>query len=115
MNTDTGANTEMLKSRVKGAADAVGHALTLKTVVQTQMNTDGHGFAAYCRATPPHPQGERLRRGLPQCSSVSSYGFSVATAVFRLTELAPQRGGLILGRNAAQAKPVFRHPRAIKT
>ena len=37
----------------------------------------------YCRADLPHPQGERLRRGLHQCLSVSIGGFFVATAGFR--------------------------------
>ena len=49
----------------------------LKRAVQPQMNTDGHGFAADCRANPPHPQGERLRRGLHQCLSVSICGYIV--------------------------------------
>ena len=57
--------------------------MNLKRAVQPQMNTDEHRLAAYCRATPPHPQGERFRRGLPQCLSVSIGGFSVSTAVFR--------------------------------
>jgi len=36
--------------------------LNLKRAVQPQMNTDGHGFAAYCRATPPHPCKGNVRR-----------------------------------------------------
>ena len=42
-------------------------AMNLKTAVQPQMNTDGHGFAADCRADSPHPPDERLRRCLHQC------------------------------------------------
>jgi len=39
---------------------------------------------AKCRAIPPHPQGERLRRGLPQGLSGSICGFIVATAIFKM-------------------------------
>jgi len=51
-------------------------------------NTDGHGLAAYCRAGSPHPQGQRLRRGLPQGLSVSICGFIVSTAGFRIMGIA---------------------------
>ena len=63
--------------------------MTLKRAVQPQMDTDEHRFTASCRATPPHPQGERLRRGLHQCSSVFICGFIVSTAVLRLIRLFP--------------------------
>ena len=75
--------------------------LNLKRAVQPQMNTDGHGFAAYCRATPPHPckgNAEKLKPNpcpppLPisafQYFSFCPCGFIVSTAVFRLSGLGP--------------------------
>jgi len=61
--------------------------MTLKRAVQPQMDTDEHRFTANCRAAPPHPQGECLRRGLHQCLSVSICGFIVSTAVLCLSVL----------------------------
>ena len=57
------AQGQFMKRKGWGGDGLVPAPFILKTAVQPQMNTDGHGFAAYCRATPPHPQGERLRRG----------------------------------------------------
>jgi len=81
--TDFADNTD--KEGISG--EWVLSTFNLKKAVQPQMNPDEHRLAAYGRAIPPHPQGERLRRGLHQCLSVSICGFSVSTAEFRFNFL----------------------------
>jgi len=91
--------------------------MTLKRAVQPQMDTDEHRFTANCRAAPPHPQGECLRRGLHQCLSVSICGFIVSTAVFMFIRVIreirgfnsdvlvrrPARRGIVAGKRGRQS------------
>ena len=75
--------------------------LNLKRAVPPQRNTDGHGLAAYGRATPPHPgkgNAEKLKPNpCPPPLPISAFqyfsfcpgGFIVATAVFRFHQRNP--------------------------